>query len=210
MTSRPPIADRTIGDYLTTLGSSSPAPGGGSVAGLIGALAAGLGQMVISLTVKGDTTGELSDRFDALNQSIQRLLAAAEADELAYGGYVEASRLPKSTSEEKSDRRTAMQNALVNAGEVPLALAETACEVLDHLAPVVAHGTTHALSDADIAILLAQASVTAGLANVRINIPLIKDPAIAVRLATRANDVEALAVERTTSLRRALANRRLS
>ena len=103
-----------------------------------------------------------------------------------------------------------MQRALVNAGEVPLAMAETACDVLDHLAPVVAFGTTHALSDAEIAILLAQASVTAALANVRINIPLIKDPDIAMQLTTRADQAQALASERTETLRRALADRQNS
>ncbi len=97
-----------------------------------------------------------------------------------------------------------MQAALVHAAEVPLALASTACDVLDHLEPVVNEGTSHALSDADIAISLAHASVIAGLANVRINIPMIKDEETASNLTSRANQVEALANTRADALRTAL------
>jgi formiminotetrahydrofolate cyclodeaminase len=207
MSTQVPLAERTIGDYLETLGSSRPAPGGGSVAGLVGALAAGLGQMVISLTVKGGDNRNLEGNYSLLGMSIASLLASAAADELAYSGYLAASRLPRSTDDEKTTRRAAMQAALVNAAEVPLALATTACDVLDHLALVVNEGTSHALSDADIAISLAHASVVAGLANVRINIPLIKDEQVASNLATRANQVEAQANTRSDELRSALQER---
>jgi formiminotetrahydrofolate cyclodeaminase len=210
MTEQTPLANRTIGDYLATLGSSAPAPGGGSVAGLVGALAAGLGQMVISLTVKNDHDPLLHDRFDALHNAIRDLLESAADDELAYSGYVDAGKMPKSTDEEKIARRSAMQAALVNAGEVPLRLAEQACGVLDCLEAVALHGTTHALSDADIAVSLAHAAVLAGLANIRINVPFIKDAAISQRLSERANELETVANERATNLRSTLAARRTS
>jgi len=203
-----PIVERTIGEYLDTLGSSRPAPGGGSVAGLVGALGAGLGQMVISLSVKRNPDPGLEAAFTALAGTIDELLAAAEADERAYAGYVAASKLPKSTDEEKAGRRSAMQAALVNAGEVPLGLATLAGKILDLLQPVVSGGTSHALSDAEIAVSLAEAAVIAGLANVRINIPLIKDPEISARLAERTDAVEAAARERAATLRTVLADRR--
>lgn len=210
MSNSGPLAGRTIGDYLEALGSSRPDPGGGSVAGLIGSLAAALGQMVISLSIKNSTNPGLELTFTQLGQSISALLDAAASDEQAYSGYVDASRMPKSTDEEKAARRLAMQAALINAAEVPLRLSTSAVEVLHHLDIVVAEGTAHALSDADIAVSLAHASVMAGLVNVRINVPLIKDAVVAGDLASRADRIEQEASAATVALRAVLEQRRHS
>lgn len=208
MTEQPPLAARSIGDYLDALGSSAPAPGGGSVAGLTGALAAGLGQMVVSLTLKGGDNPSLTEQLETLGAARDSLLTAAAADERAYSAYVDATRMAKSTEEEKAERRTGMQRAIEHAASVPLILAEAACGLLEELGPVVREGTVHALSDAEIAVILAQASVMAGLVNVRVNIPLIKDEAKAHALASRVIAVEARADRLATGLREALAHRR--
>lgn len=208
MSDRTPLAQRTIGDYLETLGSSAPAPGGGSVAGLIGALAASLSQMVISLTLKSGSNPALEAQFETLAGVRQSLLAAAAADERAYGGYVDATRLPKGSDEEKAYRRTAMQAAIVNAANVPLMLAEAACGLLEELVPVARVGTAHALSDAEIATMLAHTSVQAALVNVRVNLPLIKDEAKARSISSRANTVEARAACHAAGVRAALDARR--
>lgn len=209
MTRQTPILMRSVGEYLATLGSAHPAPGGGSVAGLVGALAAGLGQMVVSLTMKGGANNpDLAGAQNQLNEVAGKLLAASEADELAYSGYLDAARLPQATDAGKSTRREAMQVALINAAEVPLAMATTACELLDSLEPVVAHGSTHALSDAEIAVSLAHASVQTALVNVRVNVSLIKDVAIAAGLTDRANDVEERARAQSGVLHATLEDRR--
>ncbi len=208
MTNQPPLAERTVGGYLETLASSEPAPGGGSVAGLIGALAAGLGQMVISLTLKGGSNAALDAQFETLAGVRQSLLAAAAADERAYGGYVDATRLPKATDDEKAHRRAAMQAAIVNAANVPLMLAEAACGLLEELVPVARLGTAHALSDAEIAMMLAHTSVQAALVNVRVNLPLIKEGAKADAIASRASTVETRADRHAADVRAALDARR--
>lgn len=208
MTDQAPLAHRTIGDYLERLGSSDPAPGGGSVAGLTGALAAGLGQMVVSLTLKGGDHSALTEHVETLGAARDALLAGAAADERAYSAYVDATRLPKSTDGEMAERRTAMQAAIVHAASVPLILAEAACGLLEELGPVVREGTAHALSDAEMAVILAQSSVSSGLVNVRVNIPLIKDEAKAKALSTRAIAVETRAGRLAAELREALTHRR--
>lgn len=195
-----PILERTIGEYLDALASSAPSPGGGSVSGLVGALAAGLGQMVVSLTRKDDTGHPLDASYHKLQDAIDALIGSAQTDESAYGRYLEASRMPKFTPEEKQARRDAMQAAMINAAEVPLGIASHALEVLDLLEPVMRQGTTHALSDGAIGASLGQASVTAALANVYANIPFIKDQAIATDLTNRANAIQARANEQTTLL----------
>jgi len=186
-----PIAERTIGDYLDALASSEPAPGGGSVAGLVGALSAALGQMVISLTDRrSDPHPELDTLRDALERHRDACLAASLVDERAYSGYVAATQKPKSTKEEKAARRDARQAALIDSANAPLGLAGTSLELLGDLEMVIEHGSSHVLSDADIATTLAHASVTVGLVNVRVNIPLIKDTERARSLTDAANDIE--------------------
>ncbi len=205
MTELPPLSKRTIGDYLDRLGSSDPAPGGGSVAGLVGALAAGLGQMVISLT---RDSSELQPFYSRLQDAIATLLASSNADERAYAGFVNASRLPKSSPENKTTRRAAMQEALTEAAEAPLRTAHASVEVLESLEGVVRDGSQHALSDAEIAISLAEAATLAALVNVRVNIAHLRDGAVSERLAATANQIEDESRGRAIELRKLLSERR--
>lgn len=200
------IRNRTIGNYLDALASSEPAPGGGSVAGLVGALAAGLGEMVVSLTRNSDPSVlEAASRLSELRNST---LASGAADEKAYGGYVRASKLPKSTDEEKAHRRSTMQAALRESAAVPLELAQTAVKILEQLDPVVRLGSKYLLSDAAIAITLSQACVEASLINVNINVPMIKDEEVANDLRAAAHDIEERAQTLADQLRAALADRK--
>jgi len=203
------MINRTIGDYLEALASSAPAPGGGSVTGLVGALSAALGQMVISLT---DRSSDPHPELDALRDSLERhrdmCLEGSQVDERAYSGYVAAAGLPKGTKEEKVARRDAMQAALVDSANAPLGLAGSSLEILDDLEMVIQNGSSHVLSDADIAATLAHASVTVGLVNVRVNIPLIKDTDRARSLTEAADDIEHRGTEALRRCRERLQERR--
>lgn len=202
-----PIGERTIDEYLEALTTSSPAPGGGSVAGLTGALAAGLGQMVVSLTDDEEASAALGSTSDDLAVLHAALLAESEADERAYSGYVEAAKLPKGSRDEKDVRRAAMQAALKRSGKVPMRIAEAALAILQHLELVARHGNRQALSDAEIAVLLAHVAVQAGLATVRVNIPLIKDRELSAGFEARADDIEKRASQVAQHCRQVLSER---
>ena len=208
MTSKPAIADRSIGDYLSSLGSSAPAPGGGSVAGLIGALASALGQMVSSVTLKGNPDSAINAQTEALQGRLQDFLTGSEADEAAYGAYVAATSLPKGSDFEKAHRREMLQEALHVSARTPLAVASNAAGLLADLVPVIECGGKHILSDAEIAILLGEAAVTAALINVRINLPLIKDSDLAASLLEQVIEVESKTATNANRCREALARRR--
>lgn len=201
------LRHRTIGEYVDSLASPTPAPGGGSVAGLVGALAAALGQMVANITVQSAPNPTLSTAAANLARSMESLLAAAEQDETCFPGYLAASRLPKSTEDEKANRRQAMQEAIIFAAEVPLTLATHAADVLDLLEPVAHEGTAHAASDTAIGINLAEAAAIAALSNVRANIPLIKHQESVSHFTSAATALEARATAQATRLRDILANR---
>lgn len=182
------LQNRAIGDYLDALASDSTAPGGGSVAGMVTALAAGLGEMVVSLTRDADpAVTAAGSRLTDLRTSA---LASGAADEMAYSGYVRSTRMPRSTEEEKARRRAKMQDAIQESTAVPLELARTAVLILEQLDPIVRLGNRYVISDAAAAISLCIATVEICMINVDSNLPLIRDTQVAESLRTTARATE--------------------
>jgi methenyltetrahydrofolate cyclohydrolase len=199
------LETRTIGSYAEMVASDAPAPGGGSVAGVVGALAAALGEMVVNLTEHPDPElAEAGEKLQALRASS---LASGAADELAYPAYIDASRQPKATDEEKARRRAMMQEAMQEAAAIPMQLAESGIEILETLQPVILHGNPRVLSDAEVAFILARACVDASLVNVRVNLAYIKDKELSGSLAGHAHKIEQHASQLVESLHAQLADR---
>jgi methenyltetrahydrofolate cyclohydrolase len=173
------LTDKPVTNFLDELASNAPAPGGGSVAALSGALGAALISMVCNLTlgkkgyeeVQGDIQGLLA-RSEALRQELTDLL---EADVAAYTAYSQASKLPRETDEQKAERAKAVQAALVNATDVPMRIAEAAVKVMDLCMPTAEKGNKWAVSDAGVAVLMAEGALRSAALNVLINLGSIKD-----------------------------------
>jgi len=162
-----------IDSYLDRLASADPTPGGGSAATLAGALGAALVAMVARITA-GKRRHEavrpealaLAAEADALRA---RFRAAQGLDEAAYGRVVEAAALPKRTWGEKSARAAALQHALLDAAEAPLAASELCAEGVELAARANALGNLDLTSDVECALYLFRAALTACVANVRIS-----------------------------------------
>jgi formiminotetrahydrofolate cyclodeaminase len=173
------LTDKPVTIFLDELASNAPAPGGGSVASLSGALGAALVSMVCNLTLgkKGyeDVQGDIKDlvaRSEALRQELAGLL---EADVAAYTAYSQTAKMPRDTDEQKAERTKAMQAALKNATEVPMHIAEAAVKVMDLCMPAAEKGNRWAVSDAGVAVLMAEAALRSAALNVLINLGSIKD-----------------------------------
>lgn len=170
---------RTVAEYAEAIAAHTPVPGGGSVVGVVGALAAALGEMVCQFTAgKKFASEHESDLVAALNElrSIRaRLLQSAVDDEDAYEIYSVAVGLPKQTESEKQERRAALDRALYGAAAVPLSVAETCIRMLEALAPVANFGNRALLSDAAVASLLAEAALRGAVVNVTVNARLMKN-----------------------------------
>jgi methenyltetrahydrofolate cyclohydrolase len=183
------LTDKTLTEFLDALSSSAPAPGGGSVAALSGALGAALVSMVCNLTlgkkkyasVQEDITA-LVERSEALRHELTDLL---QADVEAYTGVSTAYKMPKDTEEKKTDRSAAIQEALKKATVVPMQVAQVCCEVLDLCTPAAEMGNVYAVSDAGVAALMAEAGLRSAALNVIININAIKDQAFVSEMQTK-------------------------
>lgn len=186
-------SERTLEGYIQAVASSAPAPGGGSVVGVVGALAAALGQMVLNLTHARDGEGGTRGRdlLPALQACQARLLQGAADDEAAYQGYRDAAALPRRTTDEKAARTVAMQTALIAATDVPLAMAEQAARLAVLLIEVAEVGNRHLVSDTALGALLAETTLRGALLNVRGNAALLKDTGKAQHYRESADRLEA-------------------
>jgi len=164
---------------LEAIARPTVAPGGGSVAALAGALAAGLGQMVSqlsrakkSLAAHADALGRAVRQFETASRS---LAEAMDRDAAAYEGVITAHRLAKQTPQDIERRDLARQQAMTKAVEVPLEIARQAATVFEQLGQLESMSSPSMLSDVRVGRLMAAASVRGALENVATNLESISD-----------------------------------
>jgi glutamate formiminotransferase / formiminotetrahydrofolate cyclodeaminase len=197
--------------FLEALAEGTPTPGGGSAAAQSGAMAAALVAMVARLT-QGKKKyagvearmGEIVGQADALRHSLQ---SAVEADAAAFEQVMAALRMPKATEADEAARALALEGAIRGATEVPLAVAEQACQVLELASEVAETGNVNAASDAGSAGALARACLTAAGLNVQINAASLADRSMAEAWRQVLEELERRAGEAEDRLRQAIHDR---
>ncbi len=175
----------TLECFANELASSSPAPGGGSVAALSSSLAVSLAAMVFNLTVGKKAYMALEDEVKLkIDRAIveaeglkEDFLALMDEDTDAFNQVMAAFKLPKETEEEKELRSARIQEGYKKATMVPLRVAEKTMKIFELLELAVEYGNTNAISDAGVGALIALTGLEGAVLNVRINIPSIKDNA---------------------------------
>jgi formiminotetrahydrofolate cyclodeaminase len=179
--------------FLDDLASSSPVPGGGSVAALSAAMGAALLVMVCNLTIGRKRFADVQDRAEGLRADAQELLrrAAELADEdaRAYSRVAQAMALPRQTDNEKILRRERIQEALKGAALPPLETMHVASDVARLSADLVSFGNPSAITDVGTAALVASASHGAARLNVLVNLGAVEDTSWAADLRARLEQV---------------------
>ena len=169
----------SLEEFLSRVASAEPVPGGGSVAALVGAFAAALGEMVAGLTEGKKKFQQVEPRVKELRSRLSRarkeLFDLAGEDAAAYSGVIEAIKLPKETEEQRAARELALEKATRHATETPLRTARAAAGVMPLLEEIAAIGNPSARSDAAAGAQLAFAALKAAQYNVLINLPGMKD-----------------------------------
>jgi glutamate formiminotransferase / formiminotetrahydrofolate cyclodeaminase len=177
--SRRSLVKMTLRQFCNETLSDSPAPGGGSVAALIGALGASLGGMVANLSAGKRGWEEqlefFSHRAVEGQQLKDELLFLVDEDTAAFNQVMAAFALPKDSAEEKAARSKAIQAANQAAAEIPLKVMETACRSYDLLAQMAEKGNPASISDVGVGLLATRGCVEGAAMNVRINLSGLKD-----------------------------------
>lgn len=188
------LKQMTLEDFCAKTASSEPAPGGGSVAALAGALAASLAEMVARLTAdkKGyeSAAAEMNGLIPRAAALRKELLDGITRDSTSFNAYMEALSLPKGTDEQKETRRQAMQNALKKAAEVPLQVAATAAKVMPMASVLVKKGNKNAVTDGLVAAMMTRTAVLGALLNVKINLGSIRDEAYVAGMKKTISELE--------------------
>jgi formiminotetrahydrofolate cyclodeaminase len=173
------LKDMTIEEFLYETASDSPAPGGGSVSALVGALGAALSSMVGELSVgkesNDDIKTEIINYMNECRSLMNGLKESIDKDTDAFNAVMAAFRMPKGTEEEKSKRSKEIQSAFKNAAEVPYNTAVFCLGVMDIATEMLKKGNKNAASDAAVSGLLGYAALNGALYNVKINLNSIKD-----------------------------------
>ena len=173
------VSQLSLDEFLEQLASKASTPGGGSAAGLMGAMGAALVSMVCNLTIG-------KPQYAAVETDLQDLLVRAEAlraalagsiaeDVAAFDQVMAAYGLPKATDEEKAARTTAIQAALREAMAVPMRAAHLAAQVVDLSAEAADKGNINVVSDAGVAVVAALAALKSAALNVYVNASALKD-----------------------------------
>jgi formiminotetrahydrofolate cyclodeaminase len=177
------LIENQVIEFIHQVDSKSPAPGGGSVSALCGAIGASLIRMVGHLTVE-------KKKFLALDSKIQlefkstlsellmikeQLILLVDKDTDAFNMILKAYGLPKVTDEEIKKRNKEIQVATLEAIMVPLKVATLSMSALNHLDTILQNGNKSAISDLGVAILTLITGVEGASLNVLINLPGLED-----------------------------------
>lgn len=180
----------TVSDFADELSSDSAAPGGGSVAALVGSLSAALASMVANLTFGKKGYESQNSQMDEIALEAQelkdRFLKAIDYDTEAFNKMSAAQRLAKDSEENKAKRAAAIEEAQKEATMVPFGVLEMACQMIVLAEKLVAKGNPNALSDAGVSGLTARTAGDGALYNVLINLPGINDSDFVSKTRTKA------------------------
>jgi glutamate formiminotransferase/formiminotetrahydrofolate cyclodeaminase len=187
------LTEMRVDRFADLLSTDAPAPGGGSVAALCGALSGALSSMVGALTHGKQGYEEHFEEMEHTGVEGQRLkeefLADVDRDTAAFNRVMDAMRLPKKTDEDKAARSAAIEEATKEATLVPLDVLRRSLEAAKLARIVVERGNKNSISDAGVAALTARTAAEGAYLNVRINLPGIEDASFKKKTLAEAEKV---------------------
>jgi formiminotetrahydrofolate cyclodeaminase len=173
------LTTKTVKSFLDELASKSPAPGGGSVAALAGAMGSALISMVCNLTIGkkkyANGEAEIKSTLERSEELRKQFTLLVDKDTEAFNKVMEAYSLPKDSDDQKALRSSAIQASTKDATLVPL---EVMKHVIDGLAltrVVAEKGNDNSISDTGVSALMFYGALEGAALNVKINLGSIKD-----------------------------------
>ena len=187
------LISMTCKDFIDELSTNSPAPGGGSVSALAGALGASLSSMVASLTHEKKEMLDIKPEMDKIGIEAQllkdQLTNMVDEDTIAFKNVMSSSRLPSTTEDEKKHKIKSLEAANKYATEVPMKTAELCFEVLVLSKNLVEKGNPKSVTDVGVASEIAFAGLRGACMNVEINLKNISDSLYRKNFQSKINKI---------------------
>ncbi|MCB0742781.1 MAG: glutamate formimidoyltransferase [Ignavibacteriae bacterium] len=194
------LVEMKLNNFVDEVSRDSPAPGGGSIAALAGALGASLSSMVSNLSSGNrgseDVDRELFHIAKECQEIKDKLLNAIDEDTNAFNDYMAARRLPNKTYEEKRNRDNAMLDGLKKAVSVPLTTAEESFKAIKIAMTVAKLGNPKSITDVGVGAQMAYSGVLGGVYNVLINLNDIKDEKFCTEMKNKCESLKQTAQEK--------------
>lgn len=167
----------SIDDFLEDLGSKKPAPGGGAAAGLVGAQACALAEMVCNLTASNKAYAEFHEKAKEYGAvfSMARSIFLDLMQEDANSFHTLMDTLRSIRTLPLEERRPRQEEAFKKAITVPQSMAQTMTDLLPSFTNLLLHGNKNALSDAVMAAQLAMTCIRSSILTVKMNLKYIED-----------------------------------
>jgi len=184
------LVNMSVKNFALETASDSPAPGGGSIAALAGSLGSALGTMVANLSAakRGweDRVSEFSPWAEEGQKHTAKLTALVDEDTRAFDSIMAAIGLPKDTSEQKEERKKAIEKASQYATEVPFKTMQAAYDCLPLLREMAEKGNPNSLSDVGVGAICIKTAVRGAWFNVLINAKDLGDRTWAENIVNQA------------------------
>jgi methenyltetrahydrofolate cyclohydrolase len=160
------LLDLSVREFAERLADGRTAVGGGSTAAIVLAISAGLAGMAARASRDAWEGGP--GAIAQANALRARAVPLVEADARVYAEALETLRSRDELDPDERDE--AIRQALSRAAEVPLAIAETGCDVAELASAIAELGSEEVRGDAAAAAVLAAASARAAANLVVINL----------------------------------------
>ncbi|KAL8587067.1 hypothetical protein ACOMHN_023457 [Nucella lapillus] len=206
-----PLASMDLKDFVLTVGSRSPSPGGGSVAALCSAMGAALGSMVGFMTYGNrkfyNLDGKMRELIPPLYKAMKDLIPFVDADAAAFSEYMLASKLPHDSEEETQIRDKAMESGLLTAVQVPLCVARVANSLWPSLKELSTMGNINCKSDLQVGVRVLETGVWGAYYNVLTNLKDVKDGEFKTKVRTEIEETLKNAQEGCATILKTLEDR---
>ena len=173
------FADLTVRQFIESLSSGEPVPGGGAASALAGALGASLVAMVANLSTgraKYAAYESTLARCGEIGRSLaSEFLLLADRDAEAYAGYATALKMPRETEAQQAARRVAIEAAAKAASDAPWECVKACGDLVNAAEALAGRSNVNAASDVLVAALLGEAAARGAAENVNINLPSTGD-----------------------------------
>ena len=203
----------TVEDFTDETASESPAPGGGSVSAAVGALGVALGTMVANLSSHKAGWDDRWDEFSLWAEKGQKLkeelLFLVDEDTRAFNRIMDAFGLPRSSDDEKKERKKAIEEASKYAIRIPYRVMERSLESMEVMKAMAETGLEASVSDVGVGALCARTAVMGAYLNVKINAAGLDDKDFAAEMVSKGAVLEEQAIRKESEIL-AIVNRKIN
>jgi len=139
-------------------------------------------------------------KYENVEEDIKKIISSSEKlryklsqlieeDVKAFNNFMATYKMPKETEDEKRVRAEKIQEALIEAAKVPLKTAYKCLDIMILSQEVAEKGNINVISDAGVAVLMAEAALESAILNVKINLKMIKDEKIKEELSSSIKEL---------------------